>query len=101
MLLNDLFNSFFNKQQVDMNLLDFNQAFDKVSHEKVLLKTHYGIRGHTFKWIKSFLDNCVQSVTLNGTCSESIHVSSGEPHGFVLGPLLFLTYINDLPLHIN
>jgi hypothetical protein len=61
-------------------LLDFSKAFDKVSHVKVLLKMHnYGIRGQTLKWIKHFLDNRVQSVILNGSCSKPISVSSGVP----------------------
>jgi hypothetical protein len=64
------------KKQVDLILLDFSEAFDNVSHEKVLLKIHdYGIRGQILKWVKSFLDNRIQSVVPNSRCSNPIPVS--------------------------
>ena len=89
-------------KQTELILLDFRKAFDKVAHEKLLLKLHqYGIRGDTLKWIKDFLDNRKQTVVINGINSDEVPVSSGVPHGSVLRPILFLEYINDLPKQVK
>ena len=81
---------------------DLSKAFDTLDHQILLTKLdHYGIRGKWHSWLASYLSNRKQYVDISGVCSSQKDITVGVPQGSILGPLLFLVYINDLPASLE
>ena len=88
--------------QVDILMLDFSKAFDSVPHQRLLKKLNfYGIDGKLYYWLSTWLTKRLQRVVIDGCESKFARVISGVPQGTVLGPVMFLLYINDINSNIS
>jgi len=86
-----------NGDRIDTIVIDFLKAFDLVSRDRLLMKiANSSLNSRVVAWAREFLLDRTQRVRIGGQLSEEVRVTSGIPHGSVLGPLLILAYVNDI-----
>ena len=89
-------------KQTDILYFDIAKAFHTVGHNLLVNKlSQFGLTGNILQWFKNYLTGRQQRVLLNGVISDTLPISSAVPQGSILGPLLFLIYVNDLPSSIS